>query len=47
MQRLMNWIDARFPLTPLWESQWCKYIATKNFNFWYFFGWLAAVVLLM
>ena len=41
MQRLMTWIDARFPLTPLWESQWGKYIAPKNFNFWYYFGSLA------
>lgn len=47
MEKLLNWIDARFPLTPLWESQWGKYIAPKNFNFWYYFGSLAALVLVM
>ena len=47
MQRLMTWIDERFPLTTLWESQWGKYVAPKNFNFWYYFGSLAALVLVM
>src|SRR5215208_2437365 len=47
MQKLLNWIDARFPLTALWESQWGKYIAPKNFNFWYYFGSLAAFVLVI
>ena len=43
--QLMDWVNARFPLTPLWESQWGKYVAPKNFNFWYYFGSLAAMVL--
>jgi len=47
MEKILNWIDARFPLTALWESQWGKYIAPKNFNFWYYFGSLAAMVLVM
>ena len=47
MQKLLDWIDARFPLTALWESQWGKYVAPKNFNFWYYFGSLAALVLVM
>ncbi len=47
MQRLLSWIDARFPLTKLWEDQWGKYIAPKNFNFWYYFGSLAGFVLVM
>ena len=47
MEKLLSWIDARFPLTALWESQWGKYIAPKNFNFWYYFGSLAALVLVM
>ena len=42
-----SWIDDRFPLTALWESQWGKYVAPKNFNFWYYFGSLAAFVLVM
>jgi ubiquinol-cytochrome c reductase cytochrome b subunit len=47
MQKLLTWIDERFPLTALWESQWGKYVAPKNFNFWYYFGSLAALVLVM
>jgi ubiquinol-cytochrome c reductase cytochrome b subunit len=44
---LMDWVNARFPLTALWESQWGKYVAPKNFNFWYYFGSLAAFVLVI
>src|SRR5258706_2290240 len=47
MQKLLTWIDDRFPLTKLWEEQWGKYVAPKNFNFWYYFGWLSAFVLLL
>jgi ubiquinol-cytochrome c reductase cytochrome b subunit len=47
MQKILNWIDARFPLTALWKSQVSEYYAPKNFNFWYFFGSLALVVLVM
>ena len=47
MDKILGWIDARFPLTQLWESQWGKYPAPKNFNFWYYFGSLAMVVLVM
>src|SRR5512147_506003 len=47
MEKLLNWIDERFPLTSLWESQWGKYYAPKNFNVWYFFGSLAMVVLVI
>jgi len=47
MQKIMSWIDARFPLTALWESQWGKYVAPKNFNFWYYFGSLAAFALVL
>jgi len=47
MKKLLAWIDARFPLTALWESQWGKYVAPKSFNFWYYFGSLAAFVLVL
>jgi ubiquinol-cytochrome c reductase cytochrome b subunit len=47
MQRLLTWIDERFPMTKLWEEQWGKYVAPKNFNFWYYFGSLAAFVLVL
>ena len=44
---IMGWIDARFPLTKMWEEHLSKYYAPKNFNFWYFFGSLALLVLVM
>jgi ubiquinol-cytochrome c reductase cytochrome b subunit len=45
--RTLNWIDARFPLTVLWNSQIAEYYAPKNFNFWYFFGSLALLALVI
>jgi len=42
---LMGWIDDRFPATAMWEDHLAKYYAPKNFNFWYFFGSLALLVL--
>ncbi len=42
---LLGWIDARFPLTKLWKEHLSEYYAPKNFNFWYFFGSLALLVL--
>lgn len=42
---LMGWIDDRFPATAMWEDHLAKYYAPKNFNFWYFFGSLAMLVL--
>jgi ubiquinol-cytochrome c reductase cytochrome b subunit len=41
----IGWIDQRFPLTKLWRTQVSEYYAPKNFNFWYYFGILATVVL--
>ena len=46
-QDFMGWIDARFPLTKMWEEHLSKYYAPKNFNFWYFFGSLALLVLVL
>jgi ubiquinol-cytochrome c reductase cytochrome b subunit len=40
-----NWILERFPLTNLWNEHMAHYYAPKNFNFWYFFGSLALLVL--
>ena len=42
---LLGWIDQRFPLSSLWNDHLAKYYAPKNFNFWYFFGSLALLVL--
>ena len=47
MNGLLAWIDARFPLTKMWEEHLSKYYAPKNFNFWYFFGSLALLVLVL
>lgn len=45
--RALAWIDDRFPLSTLWNDQWGKYYAPKNFNFWYIFGSLAMLILVM
>ncbi len=44
---LMGWIDARYPATKTWEKHLAKYYTPKNFNFWYFFGSLAFMVLVI
>src|SRR5471032_657504 len=44
---LIGWIDRRFPLTVLWRTQVAEYYAPKNFNFWYYFGSLAMLVLVI
>ena len=44
---LLAWIDERFPLSKLWQEHLAQYYAPKNFNFWYFFGSLALLVLVM
>jgi ubiquinol-cytochrome c reductase cytochrome b subunit len=43
--KALNWVDARFPLSRLWNEQWGRYYAPKNFNAWYLFGSLATLVL--
>ena len=47
MQKMLNWIDERFPLTALWKAHLAEYYAPKNFNFWYYFGSLALLVLVL
>jgi ubiquinol-cytochrome c reductase cytochrome b subunit len=42
---LVGWIDDRFPLLDVWNEHLAQYYAPKNFNFWYFFGSLALLVL--
>lgn len=41
----LAWIDRRFPLSDTWNKHVAEYYAPKNFNFWYFFGSLALLVL--
>ena len=43
----LKWIDDRFPLTKTMKKHATEYYASKNFNFWYFFGVLAMVVLII
>ncbi len=45
MQKLLTWIDDRFPLSKVWNEHLAQYYAPKNFNFWYYFGSLALLVL--
>ena len=47
LHKLLGWVDARFPLTATWKAHVSEYYAPKNFNFWYFFGSLALLVLVI
>ncbi len=47
MDNNKNWIDQRFPLTKVWNEHLAEYYTPRNFNFWYFFGSLAILVLVM
>ena len=44
---LMKWIDDRFPFTETMKYHITEYYASKNFNWWYVFGVLAMVVLVI
>ena len=44
---LLGWIDARFPLSKMWYEHLAEYYAPRNFNFWYYFGSLALLVLVI
>jgi ubiquinol-cytochrome c reductase cytochrome b subunit len=45
--KALNWVDNRFPLSKLYKEHLSEYYAPKNFNFWYFFGSLALLVLVI
>jgi ubiquinol-cytochrome c reductase cytochrome b subunit len=47
LQKLLGWVDQRFPLTATYKAHLSEYYAPKNFNFWYFFGSLALLVLVL
>ncbi|MBX2886094.1 MAG: cytochrome bc complex cytochrome b subunit [Granulosicoccus sp.] len=47
LDNTVAWIDERFPLTKMLEEHATKYYAPKNFNFWYYFGVLSLVVLII
>src|SRR5205085_4946254 len=46
-EKLLTWIDNRFPLSKLYKDHLSEYYAPKNFNIWYVFGGLATLVLVM
>ncbi|HEY8354060.1 MAG TPA: cytochrome bc complex cytochrome b subunit [Methylophilaceae bacterium] len=47
MAGVLTWVDQRFPLTANIKAHLTEYYAPKNFNFWYFFGSLALLVLVL
>jgi ubiquinol-cytochrome c reductase cytochrome b subunit len=46
-QQFMTWVDNRFPATKLFKEHMSEYYAPKNMNFWYFFGVLSMLVLVI
>jgi len=47
LTKVVGWVDDRFPLTSTWKAHISEYYAPKNFNFWYYFGSLAMLVLVL
>lgn len=43
----LGWMDDRFPVSQWWNEHLAHYYAPKNFNFWYYFGSLAILVLVI
>ena len=42
---LRDWVDTRLPIVRAWNTHMGQYYAPKNFNFWYYFGFLSLIVL--
>ncbi len=47
LSNLGTWIDERLPVSSFWKAHISEYYAPKNFNFFYFFGSLAMLVLVI
>ena len=45
MAAVTDWVLARLPVDKVWREHLSEYYAPKNFNFWYYFGSLAMLVL--
>ncbi|WP_298634736.1 ubiquinol-cytochrome c reductase [uncultured Umboniibacter sp.] len=45
MKSFMEWLNYRLPVTEAFNKHAGEYYAPKNFNFWYYFGVLASIVL--
>jgi ubiquinol-cytochrome c reductase cytochrome b subunit len=46
-EKLLNWIDNRFPLSKMYKEHLAEYYAPKNLNWWYIFGSLSLLVLVI
>jgi len=46
-EKLLNWVDNRFPLTKMYKEHLSEYYAPKNLNWWYIFGSLSLLVLVI
>ena len=46
-EKLLNWVDNRFPLSKLYKDHLSEYYASKNLNIWYVFGALSLLVLVI
>ncbi len=44
---LRDWVDDRLPIVRAWNTHMGEYWTPKNFNFWYFFGVLSLLVLVI
>jgi ubiquinol-cytochrome c reductase cytochrome b subunit len=47
VKALIRWVGERYPLEETWKEHLAEYYAPKNFNFWYYFGSLALLVLVI
>ena len=46
-EKALNWVDNRFPASKLFKEHLSEYYASKNLNFWYIFGALSLLVLVI
>jgi len=47
MSGFLRWMDDRFPLTKVWKEHVAEYYTPKNFNFFYYFGAILTVMLVI
>jgi ubiquinol-cytochrome c reductase cytochrome b subunit len=47
MSSFFRWVDDRFPASKVWREHFGEYYAPKNFNFFYYFGGILTVMLVI
>ena len=47
MSSFLRWMDDRFPFTKVWKEHVAEYYTPKNFNFFYYFGAILTVMLVI